>query len=223
LINSNIDKGVNHFEKISRKNIAAQRLCILENIPSMWLDSAGGWSIDLRVYEYLMEIMDRYQKPRVLEFGSGMGSKILHRMALNRSGFCKSIEHDLNWYNKSRLDLARHGLLSTNSLIYAPLIDLIAFDIATKFYSMDWLNSDDFFDIVIVDGPPQSTSNLSRLAAFPMIAKNLGENFHIILDDYERPIEKKIAQIWKSTIPELEYSEVCFEKSICVITKPIPI
>jgi hypothetical protein len=88
---------------------------------------------------------------------------------------------------------------------------------------MDWLNSGDFFDIVIVDGPPQSTSNLSRLAAFPMIAKNLGENFHIILDDYERPIEKKIAQIWKSTIPELEYSEVCFEKSICVITKPIPI
>jgi hypothetical protein len=198
---------------------AVNKLAICENIPLTWLQGSGGWAIECRVYEFLLEILDTIEKPSILEFGSGTGSKILHKLALNRGGHCTSVEHDEEWYARSCAALSKSQLLRENSVVYAPLVEVNVFGIDTKFYDMSWLSEDTKFDLIIVDGPPQATSALSRLAAFPLVSRNLGSDFHIVLDDFERPAEKKIAEIWKSITPELAYEEFKFNKSICVISR----
>ena len=223
-----LEKKINQLESNNNlaidsnlDNAALMKLSIVENIPLEWLRNSGGWAIEQRVYEHLAHIMDLIDKPSVLEFGSGLGSKILHKMALRRGGSCTSVEHDKKWHENSIRELKEHNLARENSVVYSPLIDINVFGIDTKFYDMSWLSSENKYDIVIVDGPPQSTSPLSRLAAFPLIANNIGNKFYIILDDFERPAEKKIIEIWKSVIPELNYNEVKFKKSICVISPQI--
>lgn len=201
-------------------NAAIIKLALIEEIPLSWLQSSGGWAIEYRVYEYLSHLMNEIKNPSILEFGSGLGSKILHKMALRRGGSCTSVEHSPEWHMRTLSELKRHKLAQKNSIVYSPLIDINVFNIDTKFYDLSWLSTEHKFDIVIVDGPPQATSPLSRLAAFPLISGNLNENFHIILDDFDRPAEKKIVDIWKSVIPELNYEEMKFRKSICIVSPP---
>ncbi len=210
--NSSIE---NHLD-----NAAIMKLALAEEIPLSWLQHSGGWAIEYRVYEYLIHLMNQIENPSILEFGSGLGSKILHKMALRRGGSCTSVEHSLEWHKRSLSELKQHNLARENSIAYSPLIDINVFGIDTKFYDLSWLSGEHKFDIVIVDGPPQTTSPLSRLAAFPLISGNLNSKFHIILDDFDRPAEKKIVEIWKTVIPELNYEEIKFRKSICLISPP---
>ena len=207
----------NNFEININKQLAKQRLVLVEGVPLSWLNEAGGWSIEPQVYEHLLKLLDRYKNPKVLEFGSGAGSKILHSLVHNRNGLCISIEHDKNYFEKTVEELKYFGIYHESAVIHTPLIDTKIFEIDTKFYDMSWLRPDAKFDLVVIDGPPMVLSPLSRLAAFPMVATNLNDDFTLVLDDYEREAERKIVELWRKLMPQLVYEEVKFEKSICVI------
>jgi glycosyltransferase involved in cell wall biosynthesis len=198
--------------------VSAATLVLNDKIPLSWLRQTGGWTMDYQVYAYIAELLDHIKQPSILEFGSGMGSKILHKLARNRGGQCVSVEHDRVWYDRTCRELMKHSLAVDGSVIFSNLEDVNIFGIETKFYDMSWLTADKKFDIVLVDGPPQAISSTGRLASLPSVAKNLKECFYVLLDDFDRPGEKKIVDVWKLIAPELHYKELKFEKSVCVIS-----
>lgn len=203
--------------ELSRLSLA--QLAVQEHIPLSWLQQTGGWAIEHQVYSYITERLAGIQNPSILEFGSGVGSKILHKIARNRGGYCVSVEHDKKWYERTSGELAKNNLYFEKSVIFANLVGMSIFGVDVEFYDMEWLAEDMKFDLVVVDGPPTAIAPFGRLASFSSIAKNLTANFSLILDDFNRDAERGIVEAWRRVAPELNYEEIKFsKKSVCVVS-----
>lgn len=200
--------------------LAVQRLADLEQVPLAWLRDVGGWALDAEFLEHLRGVLDRYDAPRVLEFGSGRGTKALARLVENRGGTLVSVDHDEQWHAHTTAELERHGLARTASVRLCPLEDVEFYGLTGRFYDMSWLTADDVFDVVVVDGPPTVTSDLARLPALPAVAAHLSpKGFDVFLDDYEREAERKIVEIWRTVAPDLRYETLTFAKEVCSISE----
>lgn len=200
--------------------LAVERLADVESVPLAWLRDVGGWALDAEFLEHLRGVLDRYDSPRVLEFGSGRGTKALAQLVANRGGTLVSIDHDPSWHAHTTAELQRHRLSGTASVRLCPLEDVEFYGVTGRFYDMSWLTSDDVFDVVVVDGPPTVTSHLARLPALPAIAAHLSpKGFDVFLDDYERQAEKKIVEMWRKVAPDLRYETLSFAKEVCSISE----
>lgn len=201
-------------------HLAVERLANEEHVPLSWLRDVGGWALDAEFLEHLRGVLDRYDAPRVLEFGSGRGTKALARLCENRGGSLVSIDHDASWHADTTSQLERHGLTGTASVRLCPLQDVDFYGVAGRFYDMSWLSPEDVFDVVVVDGPPTVTSALARLPALPAVAAHLSpKGFDVFLDDYEREAEKKVVEIWRTVAPDLRYETLAFSKQVCAISE----
>jgi hypothetical protein len=104
-------------------------------------------------------------------------------------------------------------------VLHCPLVDVSFFEQPGRFYDLSSLDPELRFDVVIIDGPPAQTCKLARLPSLAAIAPQLAPTgFHILLDDYERPEEQQIVEIWKKIVPDLHYERLDFDKSVCQIT-----
>lgn len=190
-----------------------------EQIPLSWLRQAGGWALDVGLLAHVAELLDGYPAPRVLEFGSGRGTKSLARIVANRGGSLVSVEHDPTWYQRTSVELEAAGLGGHAMVRLCPLVDVEFFTVPGRFYDMSWLRPEDRFDLVIVDGPPAATCKMARLPAFPAIAAHVAPGgFHLLLDDFERDDERQIVAMWRAFVPELSYETLDFGKGVCVIS-----
>ena len=197
--------------------VTVQDLNRLEKVPLHWLGGVGGWSLDLDFLHYLRGVLDRYEHPRVLEFGSGRGTKTLARLCANRGGTLLTVEHDAEWRERTTQDLAGADLAGHASVRLAPLVDSDFFGIATRFYDMSWLTEDNRFDVVIVDGPPTDLGTLVRVSGLPAVAAHLSPDFRVFLDDFDREEERKVAEIWAKVAPDLRYRTLQFAKAVCEV------
>jgi len=198
---------------------AVERLEVGEGIPGPWLHQVGGWSLDVDFLAHLAGVLDRFERPRVLELGSGAGSRVLGRMVQRRGGSIVSVEHDETWHGRTSAQLSEAGLDGTSRVQLAPLVPVEVAGVSGRFYDTAWLTDADRFDVVIVDGPPTDTGHLARLPALPAFAAHLSpDGFEVFLDDYERGPEREIVEIWRSMAPDLTYTELTFSKKVCSIT-----
>lgn len=198
---------------------ALSTLTSQEKLPLSWLRQVGGWALDIGLLAHVAELLDGYESPRVLEFGSGRGSKALARVVANRGGTLVSIEHDPKWHAHTLREIEAAGLDGHADVRLCPLVDVEFFTVPGRFYDMSWLMAGDRFDLVIVDGPPAVTCKLARLPAFPAIAPHLSPaGFHVLLDDFERAEERQIVAMWQALVPDLHYETLEFSKGVCSIT-----
>lgn len=205
-------------QRLPLSQLAVQHLVQVEHVPPAWLAGVGGWALDAGLLHHLCAVLDRYPSARVLEFGSGRGSKVLARLCANRGASLVSVEHDPTWYAQTSQELQRHGLAGHAVVRLCPLVGVEVYGIPGRFYDLSWLGPEDRFDIVIVDGPPALTCTLARLPALPGIAAHLSTSgFHLYLDDYERPEERKIVEMWRKIAPDLHYEELVFGKGVCEV------
>jgi predicted O-methyltransferase YrrM len=200
-------------------HLAMERLVRSEDIPLGWLRESGAWALDVGLLDHLADTMNRYQHPRVLEFGSGRGSKMLARLVANRGGRLVCVEHDPAWAARTGGEFAAHGLDAHAQVVHRPLVDTEFMGQPGLFYDMGFLAETDAFDIVIVDGPPARTCELARLPALPAVAAHLSaQGFHVYLDDHERAEEQEIVRRWLVAAPELQARALSFGKGVCEIT-----
>jgi predicted O-methyltransferase YrrM len=134
----------------------------------------------------------------VLEIGSGLSTVWLALAADQQKRGIRivSLEHDPEYAAATRFALARQGLADAVDLRVAPLEPV---DIGGESYS--WYAKATWsdlagIDLVFVDGPPGSTSDLARYPALPELAPCLADGATLLLDDTNRSEEQAILERW---------------------------
>lgn len=195
--------------------------------PAHALPKSRGWAASPDFLAALIRLVHDKNPTTVLECSSGFSTIVLAACIRNRgNGKVYSLEHDAIFASKTRRLLELHELTDWAEVIDAPLVAKKINGWVGKWYNLDNLPPDFKTDLLVVDGPPQSTAELARYPAVPALHKYLKPSSIIILDDANREEEISIVKRWineRTDLVKLD-SEEC-EKGCAIlqlnITNPI--
>ncbi|WP_198649933.1 coiled-coil domain-containing protein [Zobellella maritima] len=123
-----------------------------------------------------------------------------------------SFEHDRLYHQKTASLLADNSIEHLVDLVHAPLVNyqynedqqFSYYDCQEKMNELTARFKDKKANIlVLVDGPPGSTNTNARFPALPHLTHSLPEHkMTLVMDDYNRPEEKEIIELWKRMAAE---------------------
>ncbi len=159
------------------------------------------------------------QKPKcVVECSSGTSTLVLARcMQINGAGKVYSLEHDPDYARNTRRQLELHGLADWATVIDAPLLAQTFGGREQPWYDYSRLPPGLPIDMVVIDGPPQATSDAARYPAGPILFPRVTPGAAIFLDDAKRPGEQTALQRWAAEFPELEITSLPCEKGAAML------
>ncbi|WP_343731638.1 class I SAM-dependent methyltransferase [Duganella sp.] len=186
------------------------------------LPPTRGWAASP---DFLLELARhaRSAKPQtVLECSSGTSTLVLARcMQLNGAGKVFSLEHDHYYAEQTRQQLQRHGLQDWAQVLDAPLQSQALAGESWSWYELGALPSGLAIDLLVIDGPPQTTRALARYPAGPLLFPQLTAGAHVFMDDAGRSDEQAIVARWRQEFPMLTHATRVCEKGCAVLIKPI--
>lgn len=157
--------------------------------------SPGRWAVDYALLYTLYRTLTAMKPTKIVEFGLGQSSKMIHQYANFYKIKAITIEHDQLW-----IDFFCSGL-EGNYDINIQMLDLSIIEY-NGFETLTYKNfqsfvSDEKFELILVDAPFGS-KRYSRSQIIDMAHNNLSQSFCIIIDDTERQGEKDtIAEVCK--------------------------
>ena len=205
------NSGVAHIEDSLR---LYTELNLTRSLPAMRDWAAGP--------DFLLELAlhVKTQKPRVIvECGSGGSTIVLARCAeMNVIGHVYTFEHLPDFANKTRQELARHGLAAYATVVTAPLLRHDINSEQWSWYSIQTLPPEKI-DLLVIDGPPAHTGHLARYPAGPLLFKHLSPNATVFLDDAYRGEEREILERWGIEFPEYHQQLRATQKGCAILQK----
>jgi hypothetical protein len=171
------------------------------------------WAINPDFAVILIDHIIKRKPPVILELGSGVSSLIIG-LTLARSGSGKliSIEHQEEYYRKTKELLDLHEVSDRVEVVLVPIKDYVLNDIGYKWYDLDDVTLDEGIDLLIVDGPPSTIQKQARFPAYPVLKDEMNTNSHIYLDDADREDEEGIIEEWITEYEELKGEHIRTEK-----------
>jgi len=182
---------------------ARRELMSLIRLPDSRLPPDGGWVAGA---DFLLVLARQVltQKPRlVVEFGSGVSTVVIGRcLQLNGGGRLLSFDHDEGFAELTRRRLRRAGV--PGEVRAAPLAP------GRDGYGGSWYahgELPDGIDLLVIDGPPawREEQAESRGSAAPAAFGRLAADAVVLLDDADRPGERRIAARWRAEYPHIEF------------------
>lgn len=184
------------------------------------LPETGGWAA---YPDFLKKIAETIllKKPQLIVEASSGVSSIIIGYCFKKLGKGKviSLEHDLNYVEKSKKLIQKHQLEDYVEIIHAPLKK---YSISKKewiWYNIDSLKNDDLIDMVVVDGPPNYIQDLSRYPVIPLLYEKMNGNSILILDDGVRDEEKEITKRWEEEFEDISIEYFNFESGAFIVNK----
>ena len=206
-----------------------------------------GWPISPDIGLFLIDRMREHKYDLIIEFGSGTSTALLAKTvevlaqraqtAVAESSISTvntkivTFEHDRHYYAKTLQLLKARGLESLVQLINAPLVEwcegeqtYLYYDCQATLSQLANQNTEHQLRIlVLVDGPPGSTSVNARYPAIPFVFSTLARHLiDVVLDDASRPEEKQVISLWKHFWEQRAYrfseNHVPSEKGIYLAT-----
>jgi Methyltransferase domain len=180
----------------------AKLMPLLVGYPFLPFSNSGLGAAELVI---LLNDIVMNRRRRVLEFGSGVSTILIARLAsvnqLNNFQII-SVDDNSQWLDVVRQLLAREGLEPYVRTTYAPLTDSPLGIHGLKWYDVGTLEqavSDIQFDMVVVDGPAAYRQELrhARYPAAPFVVGRLAKGFSFYLDDTHRRGEREIMRLWR--------------------------
>lgn len=160
------------------------------------------WSADPVLVHNAVRLLVDTRPGLVFECGSGSSTVVLARClrALGR-GRLISLEHDPLYAARSRELLQLHGVDDLATVVTAPLGRREAYGRKLQWYGTEYeALLTDPIDVLLVDGPPGTSSPRARFPAIPLLKPHLAPNCSILLDDGDRPDERAIARDWANEL-----------------------
>lgn len=180
-----------------------QALC-----PRLPLPPMTGWSACPEFAAELAALVLSRGPKRILEVGSGV-STLITAYALERNkGEWQliSLDQDIDYADRTRETLARHRLATRTNVWHAPLVKYSLQGTSWEWYDLSKVPLPEDIELLIIDGPPNSTQPLARYPAMPLLLDRLSANAVIILDDANRASERGVVTRWLMEYPELEHT-----------------
>ena len=150
--------------------------------------------------DFLVEVLRLIEKKRpevVVELGSGASTlAIASFLEEKNQGQLFSFDHDLGYSKQTANMVSESGLNNRAQVVFAPLVNYQVKGESWLWYSLE--NFPDSVDMVIVDGPPQSTQPLARYPAIPLVSPFFSSNAVVVLDDAGRKDEQEIVERWQA-------------------------
>lgn len=187
------------------------------------LPDTRGWAASP---DFLLELTRHAleEKPNVVvECSSGASTLVLARcMQINGVGKVYSLEHDPVYADKTRRQLARHGLSAWAEVLDAPLTPQEFSGATWPWYATDKLPGHVQIDLLVIDGPPMATRSLARYPAGPALFHRLSKGALVFLDDALRFDEQEILRRWAVEFPGIEQRQLACEKGAVVLRSREP-
>lgn len=160
------------------------------------LPALGGWALEAKSILQITHLLKKRKPKLVLETGSGASTIWLGYTCADIGARLITLEHDPYYAEKVRHQISEHALTTTVDCRLAPLSDIALQGHESQWYSRDSVVDLDNIDVLLVDGPPATTGPFSRYPALPVLQKQLSDTCVILLDDAQRPEEKKTFERW---------------------------
>jgi len=157
-----------------------------------------GWAVDFSFLYTLFRILNEIKPQKVLEFGLGQSSKLIHQYGNSHNDRCViTCEHDKKWvdfFKKTFLEKIDIKLLELEKIRYKNFETLSYKNVKKEFENQK-------FDLILIDAPFGS-KHFSRSQILELIPDILEQSFCIILDDYNRIGEQETAQEMQKILSE---------------------
>ncbi len=189
-----------HLDQLPSDTAYLQRLVAQTADPAAPLPALGGWAATARSILAIVDEIQRAPGPlTVLDCGSG-SSTVLDALLLKQrgaGGHVYALEADPGFADETRAYLRAHGAEGYGVVDDAPLtaVTLPAGSTA-PWYDLAHLPETSEIDVLFVDGPIGTIADQARYPAFPLLADRLADGALVVVDDTNRPDEKKIVRRW---------------------------
>lgn len=166
--------------------------------PEATLPNIGGWALSPTGLLAVTDIVAHSNATSVVECGSGTSTLwIAYALrALGQGRKVTAFDHLIGYAQHTRGLLKLHGLEEYAEVHEAPLNQVETPRGAYPWYTTHLDHLPDEIDVLLVDGPPQSTGAHARYPALPILAPRLSRSAWIVMDDTDRPDEKDILGMW---------------------------
>lgn len=160
----------------------------------MSAEHASEWALLPAAIELVLAAIDEGRET-IVECGSGESTVAIARTLQRRgSGRLHSLEHDPRWHAATAARLSEAGVGSRVELLLAPLRD--------GWYDRAALDRLPVaIDLLLVDGPPAHLAGEIRYPALPLLGDRLNPGAAVILDDIDRPGERRVVERWARELP----------------------
>lgn len=162
-------------------------------------------------------------KPRlVVECGGGVSSIVIAHGLRAHGGRLVVLEHDAQFAEVTRSNLAEQGLADIVDVRHAPLTRVEG--LTLEGHGFHWYDPAAIadlrdIDLLVVDGPPESTGELARYPALPLLWPSLSERAVIVMDDTIREAEQRISAAWQGEHAELRVEALRLEKGCHILRR----
>lgn len=209
-----------HADHLFRETEALQALHHLIDVRRS-MPASRGWaaSPDL-LLTYVEEILER--KPAtIVECGSGL-STVWAAYALERcgAGHVVALDHEAEFAEKTRANLAEHGLSQYAEVRHAQLVPIELPSGSWQWYDTSALKDVRKVDVLLVDGPPKTVGEQARYPAIPVLRELLAPGAVVLVDDSARPDEQAILERWVAEWPDLTCEQLPHEKGAARLVAP---
>lgn len=188
------------------------------------MPSLGGWPLGASTTTKVCRgLLNGEYRGDILELGGG-ASTVWIAETLRRIGSHQkfiSVDHDEFFLSKTAKAIAEHGLNNYVELIHAPIALTSFLTTPQQWYSIDKLAELKDIGLLIIDGPPGSTNVDARLPSLYFAESRLADHAWILLDDYNRPDEKRISENWIDNISGLSVDSQVGDTQILKFQKPV--
>lgn len=165
--------------------------------PEVTLPEIAGWALGPRGLLALTDVISSSNAQNVVEFGSGT-STLWIAYALRRLGRGKVIafDHLPEYAERTQALIDSHGLGWFAEVRLAPLKEWQTPRGVFNWYSIELEKLRGPIDVLVVDGPPQSTGAHARYPALPVLENFLARGAKILCDDTDRRDEQEMIEYW---------------------------
>lgn len=166
----------------------------------------GGWAIAGDCARRLVDSIMTESPRWIVEAGSGLSTVLVARtlQLIGGEGQLISLEHDEAWREKTQMLVDEHGVSQHCRIVYAPLVELDVGEERYMWYDLSEVDLPEAIDLLFIDGPPKAVGDLARFPAIPLLYDRLSQGAVILMDDADRPDERKAVSRWQSDYPNLD-------------------
>ena len=181
-----------------------------------------GWPISPDFGLLIMEEIFSKKPDNITDLGSGVSTLIsAYSCKKMGKGTVTSLEHEKEYYEKTRETLRKHKLEEYVNLVLAPLVKTELNEKEYHWYDIGSLKIDRKIDILIVDGPPGKTGIDTRFPAYDKLSKYFAKDISILIDDANRKEETDMVNTWCVKEKHFVREDGFCEKG-CVILRRTP-